>query len=160
MAARDLKIDPQTTKALPAVLQDVVHTLAIAGPIAVDCRKLNVKQATTQPVAPSQTSFDATLWLQKASLQVAADMNNVVGSIAMSGQVDGDTLTRMDGKVAIDDCTFAARPVSRLTADLTKRPGQDLLQLTNISAGIAGGKIAGRIDTVLNKKDPRTPSNC
>lgn len=155
LAARDVMVDVPFAKAVPTVLQDVVSTLGLKGPIAIDCPKLVLKQPTTQPIAPSRTTFDATLWLQKAAMQVSADVVDVVGKINLTGEVIGDTLGRLDGRASIDDMTFAGRAVSRLNATLAKRPDDDMLRFTGISARVAGGQIAGSIDTMLDKRDPR-----
>ena len=155
IAGRNLIIDKKFTKALPAVLADVANTLSLSGPVAIDCPKLVLRQPTTQPAKAAQTTFDATLWLQKAQADVAAELRGVVGSVALSGQVDGDTLQTLDGKVNIDDMTFAGRRVTRLSAGMSKNPGDDLLHLTDIMARVAGGQVAGQIDTVMNKRDPR-----
>lgn len=155
IAGRDMQVDKKLIKALPTVLGDTANALSLAGPVALDCRKLILKQPTTQPVAPAKTSFDATLWLQKSKLDVAAELRDVQGAIDLSGQVNGDTLERLDGKLNIDDMQFAGRRVTRLTADLGKGAGDDVLHLTNILARVAGGQVAGQIDTVLDRRDPR-----
>ena len=155
VAGRDLVIDAPLTKALPTVLGDVVNTLTLTGPVAIDCPKLVLKQPTTQPVRPANTTFDATLWLQKTSMKVAADLTDVVGRVSLAGNVDGDTLGRLDGKLAIDEMTFAGRKIERLNGAVAKRPGEDLLRLTGLSARVAGGQVAGQIETVLSRRDPR-----
>ena len=155
LAGRNLVIGPELTRALPGVLQEVIGSLALSGPIAVDCPKLVLRQPTTRPAAPARTVFDARLWLQKAKTYVGAEWSGVTGNLAVSGVVDGNALTRLDGKISADDATFAGRQVSRMSATLTKWPDGDTLRIGDINARIAGGQIAGRVDTLLNKKDPR-----
>ncbi|HEX8323995.1 MAG TPA: hypothetical protein VF595_08775 [Tepidisphaeraceae bacterium] len=155
LAARDLKVDAAFSKALPAVLQNVVSTLGLSGPIAIDCPKLVLKQPTTRPVAPSRTNFESTLWLQKGAMDVSADVRDIVGRVNLTGEVVGDTLTRLDGRANVDDMTFAGRPVSRVSATLAKRPGEDLLRITGLSARVAGGQVGGQIETMLDRRDPR-----
>lgn len=155
VAGRDLAIDAPLTKALPTVLADVVNALTLTGPVAIDFPKLVIKQPTTRPVRPAVTTFESTLWLQKTAMKVAADLTDIVGRVTLAGSIEGDTLGRLDGKLAIDDMTFAGRRVERLSGAIAKRPGEDLLRLTGLSARIAGGQVAGQIETGLNRRDPR-----
>ena len=157
LAARDVNLEPNVIKALPAVLQDVANGLVLRGPVSIDCSKLDV----TQPAGanPGRTAFAATLWLQKDTMQIAADVKDVVGKVGLEGGIEGGWLKRLDGTLAVDDMTLAGRRVSRLSAGVHKAAESDVLKLTDLDARLAGGQVGGQLDAVLNRKDPRFAFN-
>jgi len=155
LAGRNWTLDDSVRKALPSGLREFVNSTHLTGGLAFDVPSLQMSLAetTTQPAAPD--AFNATIWLQKASFTAGADVTDAKGQIKLNGTVAGGALQTLTGALNFDSATIADRPVSNMTADIRKPGDRDLLQITNIDAHLAGGVVAGRVETTLDKADPR-----
>ena len=105
--------------------------------------------------ADSADTFDASVWLQNASLDAGPGVKSIDGLLKLAGSVQGGSLQSLSGEMNIDSLNVAGRQVTRLTADLHKPADRDVLQVSKIDARLAGGIVAGRIETTLDKRDPR-----
>ena len=162
LAARDVAVSDRLTGALPGGLGDIVRSIGLKGHVAFDCSKLVLHGLTdtTQPSSSdSAVDFDTKVWLQPADLRVGVNLSDMRGMTTLSGRVQGGELKSLDGNVALDSLKIADRAVTSLNADLHKSPDKDVLQIGNIDAKIAGGNVAGQIDTAISKADSRFALN-
>lgn len=159
LAGRDWQLDDAVRHALPAGVHDFVDSIRLTGGIAFDCPALQMYLAPDAPGpatrAASTDAFDASVWLQKASIDSGPTAHDVNGLIKLAGTVDGGGLKTLNGSIDIDSLDVAGRQVTRLTADLRKPGDRNVLQVSKIDARLAGGVVAGRVETVMDKSDPR-----
>ena len=159
LAGRDWAIDDAVRKALPSGMRQLIDSIHLTGGIAFDCPTLQLSlpsdAADVSPAPTANDAFDATVWLQKVSFETGTPVKDANGMLKIAGTMSGDSLKSLNGTMNFDSANIAGRQMSRLTADVRKPADRDVLQVSNIDAHLAGGVVAGRVETVLDKSDPR-----
>lgn len=87
-------------------------------------------------------------------MDVGVPLLDINGSVDVTGSSRGGKLVVLGGKLDVDSLTLAARPVTRLKAELYKGPSQDQLTIGRIEGLIAKGGLAGQIDYAFPEKGP------
>lgn len=154
LSGRDLKITNEFRKSLPATMQRLFASADLKGTVAFDLHKLIVTPDPKQK-APSDLTFDATLWLQDATMDIGTPLTDIDGVLRAKGVVRAGKLSELEGDVSFDSLKLAGRSIDRLTAVIVKPRKQDILQIAKIDGRIADGQIGGQIDSILSEKDPR-----
>lgn len=154
LSGRDLKITDEFRKSLPPTMQRLLSSADLKGTVAFDLNKLVITPDPKQK-NPSDITFDATLWLQNATMDIGTPMTDINGVLRAKGVARGGKLSELAGDVSFDSLKLAGRSVDRLTAAIVKPANQDVLQVAKIDGRIGDGQIGGQIDSILSEKDPR-----
>ena len=159
VGAKDLTITDEVRKALPVTLARLATSLDLNGTYSFDCPKLVIKNSnsSTQPSekTPSIADFTASATTQNGSMNVGVGLTEIKGSVQLTGVVKNESLDELAGDVTFDSLKVAGRDATDMSAHLVKPAGKDLFQIGKLKARIAGGEVAGQIDTQLADKRSR-----
>jgi hypothetical protein len=169
LSADNAPVDDDLRKALPPSLTDLLDSLQVRGRVTMDFTKLRLavtdsSAATTQAsttradaaggASVTDADFALKLDFDKGSMDVGVPLADIKGRIDVAGSSRSNRLAALAGRIDVDSLSLAGRPVSRLKAELIKRPGQDQLTIGAMEASIAKGSMAGQIDYVFPDTGP------
>lgn len=167
LAGENVVVDDDLRNALPAALAEMARSVALQGKSSFEFTKLRLAvtdsgtdatNATTRgdttPGSNVDVDFGLNVKLAGASMDIGVPLLDVNGSVDVTGSSRAGKLVVLGGKLDIESLNLAARPVTRLKAELYKGPSQDQLTIGRIEGLIAKGGLAGQIDYAFPDKGP------
>jgi hypothetical protein len=144
LSTRDLPVDADLRRALPAAVRGVVAETKFHGRLDLDLSTLNYR-GNADP-ATADLDVAGTAHATHASLDVGVPLDHVDGRLTFAAAVRGGHVAAFRGDMDLDTLALAARPLHHLKAHLEQPAGLDELRLTDVQADVAGGRLAGRVD--------------
>ncbi|MGN6504863.1 MAG: hypothetical protein ACTHM6_04805, partial [Tepidisphaeraceae bacterium] len=161
LAGRDLVLNDALDQALPTGLRDLVKAAALQGKLSFDCPKLVVRglASPTQSAGGADVDFDTKAWFSPVDLTLGVPFRDVRGTVQLAGTIRQGNLQSANGQLNLDSLKIAGRPVTGLSTEMHKVADRNVMELSTIDGKIAGGNVAGQIETSLTKTDPRFALN-
>ena len=144
LATRDLPVDADLRRALPAAIRTVVARTRFRGKLDLDLTTLNYRGGTG--AAPADVDVAGTARAAGASLDVGVPLSRVDGGVTFAAAVRGGRVAGFRGDLDLDALAIADRPLRHLRAHLEQPAGVDALRLSDVRGELAGGRLAGRVD--------------
>ncbi|MGH7213713.1 MAG: hypothetical protein ACREIT_02975, partial [Tepidisphaeraceae bacterium] len=157
LAGRDVPVDAELFKALPATLSGLLESLKIKGAMDFDFSKLTYRDVVDAEAASPATSpapgaltadvdFATKITVNGIGVDVGVPLDDVRGTFELAGQVRDGSVGELDGKIDLESLRLADRTARRFRATVHKPAGEPALQLGKMQAELAGGELAGQVD--------------
>ncbi len=164
LSTRDLPVDADLRRALPAGVRAVVEQGKFHGRVDVDLTTLNYRGGTdaavpgATPGATADVDLIGSARTAGASLDVGVPVDGVTGGVTFQAAVRGGHVAAFRGDLDLDALALAGRPLAHLRAHLDQPSGSDTLRLSDVRGELAGGRLAGRVDLRFPRQaDGATP---
>jgi hypothetical protein len=141
--ARNLLLDADFIRALPAPLQKPCEAIACKAPLVARAR-LIVDQGS-DPGDKPDFSWDACAWMTDASLFIGVPAEGVSGAVACWGRHDGTKLVFAQGNVLLTNAVLFKQTLADVSAHFDVAEQSPTTLLAKIHAPIYGGSIAGEV---------------
>lgn len=155
VAARDVPVDADLVRCIPAGIRQVTDGLQLQGKLSLELSKLNYRGGRAGAAAPD-IDLAGRVSSASTSMQLSVPLEEVAGGLTFDAAVRAGQLRELHGQVAIDSLKIAERPVRQLKADLTKEAGADALHIRKIQGELAGGEFAGDVHLHFPEQRPST----
>jgi hypothetical protein len=107
------------------------------------------KSSASTPAPGPDLDLSSTVTLHDGTLDAGVPMSKVDGRFNMDALIRDGKLFKLDGKLDFARFVMAGREVSGFHATLTKPRGTADLNLDNMQADVAGGKLGGQLHMVI-----------
>ncbi len=159
LTGKNITVDNDLRKALPAALTGVFDSMKLAGSLNLTVPKLIIKEsklATTAPTGrtPIDMDFLTKINGKDMSVDVGVPLADCDPTIELAGTVRNSRLNSLAGPIDFASGKIANRALRNVHIELFKPPGQDGLRVGNIEAQLAGGEIAGQVDVAYPNGRP------
>ena len=148
MTGRDVPVDDELRKALPASCTQLMESMKLRGKLAFDFTRLDYRPGETRPdgkAGDADLDLAGTLGFTDASMEVGIPASELDGSLQFEAGVRNGKLGALKGLLVGKTLKLAKRPAKDLSMELFKPEDQDAMRLTKIRGELAGGEIAGKV---------------
>ncbi len=165
LSGTDLPVDDDLRRALPASLASLVETSKLTGILSFDCSKLLVQSAETPANAPagpaatkaalgSNIEFSTKVGLVDGTMDAGFPLTGINGGVELTGTTSAGKLMQLSGKLDIPTLQFTGRSAKNLHCEISKPADLDGMQLSKLTAQLAGGDLAGQVEAAWPDKGP------
>jgi hypothetical protein len=149
LIGRDVPVDDDLRKALPASLSALLQSMSLRGKLAFDFQKLDYRPGAVRAdgkAADGDLDLAGTVWFGGASMELGLPVTDAEGLLKFEAGIRSGKLGGLKGKLEASEMKFAGRPAKDFSTELFKPESQDLMRLDKIQGGLAGGEVAGQVD--------------
>jgi hypothetical protein len=145
---RNIALDGKFQAAMPAPLAPLAGRLRPGGTCDVDLRRLRIARrvvdgnAASRPVESVAWSVDGNTTFRDAVIDLGLGQKTLSGMLSGTASSTSAGLA-VDANVNLDSVVVAKHRLTGLRGRLTKRPGNRLMRIGDLSAKTHGGRVAG-----------------
>jgi hypothetical protein len=147
--ARDLQLDDDLIRALPAKLQEAARSLQMRDKVQAQSR-LVIAQTSEPGSLPDVYWEDCQAWFKNASLHAGLDLTSVSGTLGCVGRHDGRQLLGLNGHILLDQTTVLKQPFHHVQLDFQMRDKAPDVLILGLRAPLFGGDVSGQVRVDFN----------